>query len=174
MSCSEKKDPSHTESLINNVFPQLIECGCNNNSAQWKMSNLNFILHLQEAEEAAAAEVLKLTQELEMEEAGLLHFDQQEVTEEDTQDNQVQVPEEAENALSDQQSYQLYVQQSGKTQQALEDANVVTSVNDGADDADDNNTLLSEEDNEHISDASDDPLRRRRVRHRTLHSFTNY
>lgn len=123
--------------------------------------------YLQEAEEAAAAEVLKLQQELEMEEAGLLHqVDQQEVTEEDTtnQDNQVQVPEEALNALSDQQSYQLYVQ-SGKTQQALEDANVVTSVNDHGADADDNNTLLSEEDNEHISDASDDPLRRRRVRH---------
>jgi len=65
--------------------------------------------------------------------------------------------------LSDQQSYQLYVQASKPAGPDLEDANV-TNLNDGADYADDNNTLFSQEIDIQHSNASDDSLRRRRVR----------
>ena len=123
---------------------------------------------LQEAEEAAAAEVLKLQQELGMEEAGLQPHPEEdedaadEATANDA-DNQVskEVPE-------DEQSYQLYVQAlkpgcstaDNKATYYEDDAN-----NQGAadqDNAEDNNTLLSEDDSS--NSASDNyPLRRRRV-----------
>ena len=147
----------------------------------------------QEAEEAAAAEVLKLQQELEMEEAGLQpHLEEDENEDSDNAvdhavagdhgdvagggggrndetDNHVsKVPESSlihsailatNGALSDQQSYQLYVQAAKPAgPDDLEDANV---VKDGADNADDNSLLShDQEDSE-----SQDPLsRRRRVR----------
>lgn len=140
---------------------------------------------LQEAEEAAAAEVLKLTAELEMEEAGLQPFPEEEGQEDysgqddqdhdekgellkenniATEDNQeFEVPDSYPMLLSDQQSYQLYVQASKPAGPDLEDANV-TNLNDGADYADDNNTLFSQEIDIQHSNASDDSLRRRRVR----------
>ena len=109
---------------------------------------------LQEAEEAAAAEVLKLQQELGMEEAGLRPHPEED---DDNQDLK-EVPDQAQ--VSDQQSYQLYVQALKPGSEANEDAN----LNQGADAAD-NNTLLSDnEDMDEVhSNASDDPLRRRRV-----------
>ena len=135
---------------------------------------------LQEAEEAAAAEVLKLQAELEMEEAGLQpHFEEDEeeppdecdnekgeLLAEDNHESNGLVPEtQLElNLLSEQQSYQLYVQASKPAApDGLEDANI--TLNDGAD-GDDNNTLYSQEiDIQHShSRASDDSLRRRRVR----------
>ena len=134
-----------------------------------------------EAEEAAAAEVLKLTAELEMEEAGLQPFPEEPEDHEDDQDekgqllkdnNQViatednqefEVPDSYPMLLSDQQSYQLYVQASKPAGPDLDDANV-TNLNDGADYADDNNTLYSQEIDIQHSNASDDSLRRRRVR----------
>ena len=130
--------------------------------------------YLQEAEEAAAAEVLKLQQELELEEAGggtcleqgldqgleqglEPHPEEDEDLEEEDDIETEQNVDEIDNKLnlSDQQSYQLYVVESKGGD--LENANLATET--GAD-TDDNNTLLSEE--EGMSES--DPLRRRRVR----------
>ncbi len=144
---------------------------------------------MQEAEEAAAAEVLKLTQELEMEEAGLQPFNEEDEYQDDQPDkaalnyndnqnmstspngNSLQVPDPHGLAnLSEQQSYQLYCVQSGKPSDDLEDANnavldKVKGLDQDHTGADADNALLSEdEDNEQISSASDDPLRQRRRR----------
>ena len=78
---------------------------------------------LQEAEEAAAAEVLKLQQELEMEEAGLQPFpDVQNLESVEEVDNQElqQVPE-----MSEQQSYQFFVEKVKEAESDLDDANIV-------------------------------------------------
>ena len=116
-----------------------------------------------------------------MEEAGLQPFPEEPEDHEDDQDekgqllkdnNQViatednqefEVPDSYPMLLSDQQSYQLYVQASKPAGPDLDDANV-TNLNDGADYADDNNTLYSQEIDIQHSRASDDSLRRRRVR----------
>ena len=123
--------------------------------------------------------MLKLTAELEMEEAGLQPFPEEEPNQEDPdEDNEKgellkqehttlednhesRVPDSYPMLLSDQQSYQLYVQASKPAGPDLEDANV--TPNDGADYADDNNTLYSQEIDIQHSRASDESLRRRRV-----------
>ena len=140
---------------------------------------------MQEAEEAAAAEVLKLQQELEMEEAGLQpHPEQYEEEDEDNhvkeysekselqsntgssssnslvsdgdadnQKNKSKVPESFQisnnnntatiAALSDLQSYQLYVQATKPSgSDDLNDANIMIAK-DGAYDNSDNNSLFS-------------------------------
>ena len=126
--------------------------------------------------------MLKLTAELEMEEAGLQPFPEEEPNQEDPdEDNEKgellkqehttlednhesRVPDSYPMLLSDQQSYQLYVQASKPAGPDLEDANV--TLNAGADYADDNNTLYSQEIDIQHSRASDESLRRRRVRFR--------
>lgn len=123
---------------------------------------------MQEAEEAAAAEVLKLQQELEMEEAGLEPHPEvdEDNLDDDDADNGEMVP-------SDQQSYQLYVQVSKQASGDDEDANmaardITTHPHGGggaaAEDecgAKDDDDIFSEEE----PSSASDPLRRRRVSH---------
>lgn len=133
------------------------------------------LLFLQEAEEAAAAEVLKLQQELEMEEAGLEPHP--EVDEDNLDDDEHDNPEMM---PTDQQSYQLYVQASKQALDCDDDANLSRADHDDADiisyGAEDNLKIAAEANadnaeaelifSEEEQSSASDPLRRRRVRNK--------